>query len=92
MPSPSFYLQNGTKAVTDNEILQVYLTHIERWFGIKSTRQIAEELDLSEAQIESIVDDISWPKFKIAQDIPRANKENHICQVIPFRGRLTNND
>lgn len=78
--------------MTENEILQVYLTHIERWFGIKSTRQIAEELDLSEAQIESIVDDISWPKFKIAQGVERANLDKHTCTIIPFRGRLTNND
>jgi len=81
--------------MTEAEEIKIYLDYIARWYGIKPTREIAEALDLSESQIELLVDEVPFPafkRFKIAVGIPRANKEQHICTVIPFRGRLTNDD
>ena len=76
--------------MTEDEIVKVYIDHIARWFGIKPTRQIADELDLSESQVESIMDDISWPKFKIAQNVKKASAEDlkPACVIIPFRGKI----
>jgi hypothetical protein len=81
--------------MTEAEEIKVYVDYIARWYGIKPTAEIAESLDLSCEQIELIVDEVPFPsfvKFKVAVGIPRANKEQHTCQIIPFMGRLTNND
>ena len=79
--------------MTEEQIVKVYVDHICRWFGIKPTRQIADELDLSEAQVESIMDEISWPKFRIAQNVEKAHAEDikPACIILPF-AKSTNND
>jgi len=71
-------------------MIQVYLRHIERWFGIKPTRQIADELDLSESQVELLMDHIDRPRFKIAIGIKRVTVEDlkPACIIIPFRGKI----
>ena len=49
--------------MTDDEIVEIYLNHIAKWYGLKPTAQLAEDLDLTCEQVEDLVDHIAFPAF-----------------------------
>lgn len=79
--------------MTEEQIVEIYLQYIAKWYGIKPTEQIAEDLDIACVQVECLVDHIQWPKFQIAREVVKANVEDAkpACVILPFM-KLTNND
>lgn len=79
--------------MTEDESIDIYLRYITIWYGRMPVEQIAENLDISILQVESLFDHIQWPKFQIAREVVKANVEDAkpACVILPF-ARLTNND
>ena len=73
--------------MTEEQAYQVYLNYIEKNFPRLSIAKMAETLDLSEAQISSIIDTMSWRHFKIAENVRKATAPT-TCRIIPFRGAI----
>ena len=86
-------MQNSGEEMTEDEIVATYLNYIAANFPRMSIERIAHNLDLLPAQVESLLDDMTWDKFKIGSNVKKARAEDArpACVILPFM-RLTNND
>lgn len=76
--------------MTEDEIIATYLEYICANFPRLSVERIARNLDIPEAYVEVLLDDVSWDQFKIGANAVKAKAEDAkpACVIIPFRGRI----
>ncbi len=79
--------------MNEDEEIAIYLNYIVANYPRLSCERIGENLGLTTGQVESLLDDMTWDKFKIAPEVKKARAEDAkpACVILPFY-RLTNND
>lgn len=76
--------------MTDADIIATYCEYIAANFPRLSIERIARNLDIPEAYVEVLLDDITWDQFKIGTRAVKARAEDAkpACVIIPFKGKI----